>query len=776
MLKINKRLKLCSFMGQDDTHLFGLRTDNIGMTADDYIEVTSTSGGPSTTIKGPLKSCYLLLGHEKPRINFNFAKPSNSIEFVKFIQNNFNVPIVADTKSEIQIMSKLLKLVSINLVRTIKQPVHVQVLGSTETSGHYLMSDDSLNLNLSCSTDICAITVKTSPALAECSQQVSSNEEKSYQLTGPSKQPGGSYTCATVFKNLIATNEAHFDVDFSNFLRLSNLEDELTLDDGLNNLKLASLGAGDYMRKIISFGGKELAVIYDSPGPISPTNIPFKLTVKSKASGGLLQTDRTIDLSKVANALYTLQPQDGRTVTLELENISNAQLTISDDSSRQIVFDQKAILPPVITSGQANKKMYLNISSKPNSKPSGIIRFRSNSAECGGTLFDTAGSFSAAGPKTCNWLIGAPKTMLDVTYNNLGPNGCLEIYDTLQANPLFKSCNLTQSQALPRFYLRQSYIKISTNASESSFQASVSPRVNTVIDLQRNISSIGYPIIYPWSSESDTVTINGVNKTMVLSVADLDIRAGEKLMIGGSQVQASQSDYDISNKSTKIDLIRSTATKDFLAHRGFQVIAREYQKILIADPAKDSLVTPKNLTSLLIRVPAKKGYRVLYNISSSSADTFKVTLIDSRTILGRRVDDDSKINGSTTSDTLLVSISAIKKNSFIPTISLNYKQIACNTTNHDHVCDDSSRCVPADKLCKGKSYCMDKSDLGVPCSSGPSPAPTVIERGVGGFAAFVLCMLMFTLGVVGALYGPDLFRSLESRFRSGHYTTFTSTE
>lgn len=776
-LSISKLLPSCGFLTRDGETFFGIKTANLRMTADDTIQVGSVSGESKTTLRGPFNSDYIVVGVKEAKITFNFNKTENVTQFIEFFQTDRQIPVNCDVKDEIRIRAMNINQGSyvLDLTKSISDPVHIQIIDSTVRN--YLFVDKPESIPVYATEPNLNTTLRISPALSECSKIYEVTEEKSFQLQGPTSRSIQSFTCANVFMSAMKSDASHFDVDFSDFIGLPNLDDELTIYDSSSSMKLFGRDAFRYKKKMVSFSGKNLTVVYTSPAQIRPIGIDFKLTVRSKLQGGVVSKDSAISIPTNGSAFYTLSPPPEERASMEIDKLSGVQLTLLNENGDNLVLDNLPYLPQTIVATNPGEKLYVKVTTR--GKASGSIKYKSSKSSCGGILFGSAGSITSDdGPQNCTWLLGSKSSSLSVEYNDLAPKGCLEIYSLNQQSPVYKKCDVKNDEVLPKFVLEQSYIKLNLNSNRTKFRATVSQPLVSFIDVsknnyQHNITSIGYPTYYQWSSKSDTIAKNNVNKSVVLTIADVDLRSGERLLLNNQEIDTTLGDIDVSNKVVNVTVERSPLTKDMSYRRGYKLITTEYQKLILSNNTTQGvIITPKNLTSVLVRASASKGNRLVYNITFGSiVQSIDLKIIDSRSILGGRL---SQTNGTTTSDNLIVTMNA-KSNAVLPVMTLVYKQIACNTTI-DHLCDNDTRCVPADKLCKGRAYCKDESDLRVTCSSGPAPSPRIIERGASGATVFILCVLMFTFGVLGTLYGPDLYKNMEGRFRSGQYTTFSSTE
>ena len=784
-LSISRNTTYCGFEAMDEAKFFAIRTDNLKLKAGDTMEIKPKGDDKQNLIfQPPFNQGYLIFGIVEPQIKFNFAKLDETVMEVEFLQNVPTIPIDGDIYNEFRIVPNQIESANLALSKTVNSLVHLEFSGAHGTLQQMLIDTDQKIVPLNFNANQ-AVVVKTSPAFTNCSATLTDDKEASHEIIGPDpnqfKQP---YRCVNIFTNEMA-GQAHYEVDFTNFLDISDQDDELTIDDGESRMKIVKLGASEYIKHVIAFNGKKLTVVYDSPRFISP-QVPFKLTVKSKANGGNVDKPGLISLPTTGAARYILRPMPNEYAALSLnlgDKLAGADLTFSDDQGELLTLKDGDFIPPFIGSNQPGAQMSFEISIK--SKLTGQIEYKVSDRSCNGIVSNQSGVISISGNnQACYWLFGAKQSVISVNYNSLLSNGCMEIHSLSQSKPTFKLCNLTDGTILPDFVVGPSYLKVSLQSDTSVFQASVSQPSKLIVHsmslFQHNITSLGYPSSYAWHSGSETITqIDSRNRTSVFTIFDLDLRQGEKLTLNKTDYDASNylavGDMDISNKTLSIQLKHPGSSNDFSIRRGYKLVNTQFQKIIRADMSKNVILTPKNLTSVLLKISAPQGMRVAYNITFKDAnEDSQINVVDARSILGRAVYVEERLNGSTTSDNLLISYIA-KANVTVPELTVNYNQIACNKTI-DHSCDNSTRCVPADKLCKGKAYCSDGSDLKVRCSNGPTPIPSIVEKGVGGLTLFFLSILMFSLGIVVAIYGPDSYKYIETRFRSGQYTTFTSSE
>lgn len=787
-LDIKRNQAACGFEADADSMYFAIRTDDLKLYNGESLTIN-----PGESAKNPISITenldpgLALFQMPKVRIEFKLSKLDGSMMRLQFFQSKNSVATLPiDSDKSIQLTIRAYDTGNFNLAfsKSVKDPAHLELTNSGDTFGHYLMEDSNKTIPVKI-TNNQPIVVKTTLVRADCSKNYVDETETSHEIVGPdAKVIDGNYKCVNIFTTSMK-DQAHFDVNFSNFLDIVDNDDELIIDDGLQPLKIIRYTAKHYyqLKPNLSFKNQRLAVIYDSPVKAQPRAV-FRLTVSSKAFGGVIDEYRALSLPTKGSARYTLRSQDSDSISaLEIKGkLTGAKMSVRNYENDIIALDGNMFLPPVIAFNEMSDT-YLDFDIV--SKVPATLSYRRES-NCSGTIFGTSGTISLKGNNTCYWLIGSSSVLNIDSHNLQQTNSCLEIHPLDSDKPMLNLCNIDQAKVFPQFSIGPAYLKITLASEISSFDASISQTVNSLIQTskgQRTIySSSGYPASYVISNKDDKFSIDAKNKSMVLSVADIDIRTGEKMMVNNVELSGTtylaSGDIDISNKLTDVVLKKSPTSNDFDLHKGYSLIVNQYDIIISADMKKTSIQTPKNSTSLLLRISAPQSKRLTYNITSLEPKNlnYVMNVTDSKSLLGRRVDDKERLNGTSTSSTILISFETTAPKAVLPEFKIAYSQLACNQTS-DHVCDQSTRCVPAEKLCKGKSYCLDGSDSRVPCTSGPIPQPQIITTGgYSGISLFIMSVVMFSLGILATIYGPDLYKSAENRFRSGQYTTFTSTE
>jgi hypothetical protein len=565
--------------------------------------------------------------------------------------------------------------------------------------------------------------------------------------------------------------------------------DELYISDGSQTLKITDSNSDDYKLLIphISFKGQNLVVVYTSPLQSGHTKVQFKLTVHTRFHGGVVDDFKyKFDIPTNSSASYSLMTpaETSGDVILEFDKFSGADVTIYNRRNKKFSLTNIKSLTAILPFYKPDDDVSVTFVNDGKSKISGSVSYKQGNG-CGGVLFESSGTIAIEGSnKTCYWFMGAQSNVLNVNFNDLQSGGSLEIYTVKQEAPIFTKNNIGPTEISPPIILNApAFLKIQLGSTQGSFGASVSTATATQVtsssSSETNLTSTGYPNYYYWNDQSEKFSVGEKDKQVVLSIADLDLRVGEKFTVNATEVVDNNIPVDFP-LTGKVDVyIQRSTSKDFNPHRGYRMTVTKFQKIFSADMKNSSLTIGKNLTSLLVKIPGDPGKRISYSISFSNNDTNReIQVIDSSSLLGRPVESGERVKGSTTSNVLLVSLRSTKDKVYLPEVTVNYEQLPCNKST-DHICDGSTRCVPADKMCKGIAYCTDGSDLKVPCSSGPAPPqppPKVIEKGYSGMAVFIISLLMLTIGALSALYGPDLYKNFQTRYRSGHYTTFQSAE
>jgi len=794
-LSITRNISTCGFRTQDDNHFLALRLDNLKLKAGDKLEIKPDRPTDNTKsiYQPPFQPGYLVSGIEEPTLTFTFNGTDGTTMLVEFVQDLTSLPISADNSNDLNIQLLGLNDVKLEVYKTIQDTIHLQLEGakmSDNSLGHALISTPNVLLPIA-SEQGQSFRLRTSTVLSNCSGTFTDSKEDTHEITGPdARLLNQTYKCVNLFKTTLG-EQAHYEASFDNFLGMVDLDDQLILEDGTGSdtsLSIIKSKSGDYLGRSYNFRGQNLAVIYESPRVVSPSQVQFKLSIRAKASGGIINKQGALVFPKGGRVRYILQPDSQQYAAIEISNqlkLQDANLTISSENTPAATFAENTLLPPIVMLKDPNLPMVLDFDGKSFSKLAGSIKFKSLVSGCHSLTSSDHGHFSVTtGNSTCYWTIASNKKVnLMINNNDLGPLGCLTIQALSGGKPLYSKCNLGSSEILPIFTLSQCYVNVSLSQSGKNFDATLFPASEAVqSDLgdRKEISSPGYPQSYAWSSETETIALNATGKNYLLTFADVDIRAGEKFLIGNQELDIIKGDYPLSNISTSLTIKRSADTNDYSFHRGFKVLIRNFDRILMADMSKKRFVSGPNVTSLFVKLSSpgptatEFGKFISFNISfASPPQNFSLLTYDDRSMKGHLITS-TNYSGSTTSDTLLIVYTPEKPNSILPEMIVDYSTKSCVTA--DHICDNFTRCVPQAKLCKGISYCEDGSDLRVVCSDGPAPAPRIVETGVSGVTVFILSVLMLTLGAVSAIFGPDLFKLLENRFRSGQYTTFTSTE
>lgn len=790
-LIIPRKGKSCGFVAQDNSQVFAIRIDDLKLRAGDSLTIKSVRTTTNFTFTPPFNAGYFFSGLTETQFMFSFRTTDESTTRTEFLQNKPVLPLDGDINNDFEVTPVSLKTITLSFTKTIANLVHVEVIGakiSNNPLGHILVKESSLDIPIEFQDNQIA-RIRTSPALESCSNTFADDKEQQHEITGPdAKDTSKKYKCVNIFKSTLPS-PAHYQADFKNFIDLNSPTDKLTLSDGGSDspMHISHSDAKSYVGQIVTFDGPYLLVIYESLLDSSKSQIQFRLTVELKAQGGILRKDGAITLPATGQVRYVLKPDPEKYALIELTKAPKLQgvsLNVSADGEIIAEFEDGFTLPPVVALNKLGQAMVLDFSGKSFDKLKDAINFKQVEKHCHATSTRFFHGFSVADTEgTCYWTISS-KEPVAVNFDivNLPTSKtCLQIRRLTDDKPFFHQCHLDQTLVLPSFNISQASVQVDLTK-ESRIQAALSPSQDQLVTLELNnsfsIISSGYPASYGIYPENSQYSLYSNKKVHVITPFDVDIRAGENLLINNNPLLE---DVVIRNTTAIITLSRPKLPTDFGIHRGYKLTVFRFDQVDEADSNKTQLKSTDKLTSYLAKIsfPSadKKtfGKMVSYNITFASTGSYQVAVYDDRSLAGRSVVSSTEMfHGTTTSDTLLISYSTSKPNTTLPIMTVDYLQVECGKSGH--VCDSNTRCVPVEKLCKGVSYCKDLSDLKEVCSAGPAPEPKVIETGVGGITVFILCVLMLSLGIVVALYGPDLYRAFESRFRSGQYTTFSSTE
>lgn len=794
ILTIPKTLADCGYETTDSTRFLAINTASLKLQSGDYMEVGSSRLFP------PFAGGWYITDEPHPDIDFHFNNTDNSTMYAEFIQSTDNWFTINGDLDNVLLVNKT-GATSLNLLitKTMSDFVHLEVEGNAQvynTSSWHMLLNNATSRVIITLTGPGPIVIKTSAALASCSGTYTDKTELSHEITGPdaSKLTLSNYKCVTMFTATLPGDQGHYEANFKDFLGLTDANDQLTLDDGSKLVIDSASVAGSYMNKTITFKSSPLVVIYNSPHRVKPTQIQFKLTVQARQNGGLVTESGFLPFptSGGGSVRYVLWPNHQHQAILNISSAIKVQdltLTLANDDGEVVQLTPSKKLPPMVAIDQPTA---MTVTAKSFASLKNMFYFNSTSSPtpCHKLLATTTGSFSLRGGNQtgeCYWTLASPDNVRLSFKDYSLSSGCLTVQPLSSDKPIFSKCGLSAQDYIPDIIVRQAYITVTTKSNNSTLAASVTPyKIANLIRLQpastTAVTSIGYPSSYVWSSESQTFSLNGTKTNYLVSFDDIDLRAGEKLLVANKEVIYANKTLDdmiISGSMTNITISKSVATSDMSSHRGYKMSVTQFDQVIISDTKSKQIITPKNATSLLVKIAAPNK-RISYQITSSNTTLAQISVHDGRSLRNHKVDAtwssaNQSISGNTTSDTLMLSYRVVKGSVTLPELTIVYGNYACNTTT-DHVCDGNTRCIPVEKLCKGISYCDDGSDIKLACSSGPAPPAKIIETGMGGFTVFILSILMLILGSVATLYGPDLYKNLENRFRSGQYTTFSSME
>lgn len=788
-LVISKANSFCGFLTQDDTTVFALKIDDLRLKAGDSVSIGPDRNATQTTYEPPFYSGYLFSGVREPKITFNFKTTSDEVMEVEFIQNVAILPLDGDKYNDFEITPDGMKAINITFSKTVSDLVHLEVIGASikgNRLGHMLISESTAVIPIDFINNQ-IVKVRTSPALANCSATYVDSAEKRHEISGPvPKDIGKKYSCVNIFKTSLP-NRAHYEANFKDFIDLGDDYDELTLIDGTADglVEIVDSNARNFVGKILAFDGPDLVVIYQNLRKSTSSEIQFKLTVDLKSQGGVLKQAGPLEFPPAGEVRFVLKPEPQKFASIEISSpikLQGVSVAIHSEDKLIANFADGSMVPAVIALDKPGASMILNFSGKSYDKLKSVINFKPSEKHCHKISADRFFITGPAGP--CYWLItNTDLTTVKIEPNGLGSKGLLTMQSLLEDKPFFSISNTSDGDLLPEFNVKQALINV-TLPEGAKFEASSrlsSYAAQTDLKPKQSISimSPSYPAPYGWYPTSSSYSLNATNKNYVISIKELDLRTGEKLLIDKQEINNSNKMADIilSNVTSVVTISRNIPN-DFSLRRGYLLVASEFDHVVQADPSKKQLIIPKNLTNCLVKITfpgANFGKRVSFNLTVAPGPVQEISLFDGRSLSSSRTNiPNNTYRGLTTSDTLLLSFKTTKENASLSDISIDYEGVACDKS--DHVCDNNTRCVGKEKLCKGVSYCDDHSDIKTVCSAGPAPAPEIIQTGYSGISFLFFGIFMLSLGLISAIYGPDLYRALENRFRSGQYTTFTSTE
>lgn len=775
---INRDLEQCQFKSKDDGRFVAIKLDDLKLTEGESLVINSTK------FEGPFSSGFLITGAVEPTFTLNLRKGGPSFELWYSQDPNF-FSLNCDQNNKVQLISLKVKDLKVNLVKTHKKPVYLRandVKFNDLNFGHLLTNESDAVIHFT-DQESQVTELESSAVRADCSSFMISNNETSVQINGPeAPKLKSNYKCVNIYQIRNDSRQAHVEVEFKNFLGLSDQDDVLTLDDGSSMVKIDNSTADQFINATTKvFRGRNLVVLYDSPISNQPTEIQLRLTVNLRLYGGFIDVPGPLVFPvKATNVRFNIFP--GALLKInDSPDIKNLTLKVFEDSGRSLG-EFKRYLPPSLSANNLFTRLILGFEAPHFANMNNLFNV-SSARSCNHISSDDSDGWSTlVGNRTsCVWTLSSPYKTKELTLKVSPRPVCVDIRLPDYETPIYQKCSIDPP---PKFIVKQAYVTVISNSTKNSrvdgviTSSSFSPITDLKPSDQISIKSLNYPEPYPVIYQDQVYNLNVTNASYLVVIHTLDLRMGEYLKIGNRKIDNQYSshvsgDLVILNNPIKITVYRPSIPNDFMSRRGYEINATRYDLILEADRKKNSIDWPAN-KSAFVKIPSPissssllpfAGKRISFRIMPPlTMNDFQVH--DSRTIIDKKIIVNST---SSTSDTLLLVYKPSPKTPENMNINVIYEYLNCNAT--DHVCDGGTRCVPLSNLCKGKFFCNDKSDLTYSCET---PAPKIVETGLSGTSAFFLSLFMLTLGVIGALYGPDLYRSLESRFHS--YSTFSSVE
>lgn len=815
-LEIPTNIRICEFTTAPGTKELMLDTDSLFLAINDKLTITSKNADNPYTHSPPTDAGYLHIGgaYVEPSLNFTFERATTSPMVIKYSVNKGGLIINVDINHNFKIKNVgISPSLDFNFTKTLNETVHIELepaqLTRLGTLGNYLMGYNESNKNIYGNLEnLELIHVRTTIVDKTCSN-IFSPLTKPQELSGP-QNTTLPYQCVNLFKFADKSpQEAHFDVDFANFISLDKDGDELIMKDSSQRLFIGRSSERDFVKRKISSTGQDLVIIYRSTDIINHNNpTGLKLTVIPENQGGIVRTEQDILLPANILTSFTLVPDEFACVSLMTTNqkiLGDANLTLSSEQSSESKFGPNTLLPPVIGTSKQSEQLIVTYSGKTDLK----LHFSPKGSCCHKLSSDSIGRFSVDGGQKdpCYWTLATGKDVsINFDKNDLSPDGCITIQSLTTNKPLYSRCNIKPNEIIPNFVVSHAYVNVTLPNKDTKFTSSLvtAPAKISLYDDGSStsyITSPGYPVSYPIiSNEKEVYSLNATKKNYLISVVDLDLRTGEKLQIGKLEIDSKslvQVGDLFANTTLNFTLTRPVPQADLNSRRGLKiaVISIDEFKVFSGNTSSNNSIVLNNPSNTVIKISPQKSsskqllpsdksfqveqlqFRVNYAVTSSKAlpESIELKTYDGRSISGP---ESGSLNGSLTSDTMMLIAKATKSGVKIPPLTITYWYSPCNAD--DLVCDLSTRCVPRDYQCKGKFYCNDGADTKVVCSSVvpvPPPPPPAIQNGFGGFTVFILCTLMLTLGVLLSTYGPGIYKTLEDRFRgSGQYNSFTSVE
>lgn len=644
----------CIFNTADGTLDLMLETDGLLLTVNDTLTITSVQMGKSFTYAPPFDAGYLHIGGDIVKPTLNFTLKGGKAMKITFT-NDRTLKISADMNHNFKITSVggFTDLV-LKFDKTVNESVLVELNPPPEDKelilGNHLMSSNSTREIVYAKADKSqVIRVKTTIVNKTCSNSFDI-VDKPVEIVGPD-QVSFPYECANLFRfgiqnptqgNYLASyitnsderkyiviilytnslydlSEAHFDVDFKNFISLADQDDELIIKDALRRIFIDKSSEVTYKGTKISNTGRDLIIMYRSP-IVTKNRTPtgLRLTVIPANYGGVVFGSSSIKLPTGTPATYTLIPDESRCAVITSTGIivsENASLTLSG-----AVFGPNTELPPVIGTSERSKQLTISYSGKKDLS----MQFSSDDNCCHRISSDLSGRFSLIGgqKEACLWTV-APGEEVAIRFdeNDLGPNDCVTIQSLTAKVPLYSRCGIKVDEVIPSFVVSQAYVNVSLPTKGSKFSASLTkaPKKLSLYESvdSSSIKSAGYAISYPVMSGNEFYSLNATKKNYLLSVADIDLRTGEKLLVGKAEVNQKNllavGDLIISNSTVNITLTRPPIPTDFSLHKGVKIAITAFDDIQVLN----ANITTK-VNNSLIKISSPPAHRINYNITSAS--------------------------------------------------------------------------------------------------------------------------------------------------------------
>lgn len=719
----------------------------------------------------PFDAGYLIVGLANPSFELSLTPQNNSFNLRFYQHKNFlNLTTLKNVKFNLVPVG--LSELDLSIDNSYGLTTHIQLKGAKfETELHdYVVPSDKLQANLKIqSFDNNSVQLETSTALGSCSNFHQMFKEDSNIIIGPNAtELRNSYKCVNIYNFNHSLIGGHFEVDLKSF-QLIDIDDSLLLDDGFVTSKVDRSNYNQYNSSILLTRSKKLVLIYESKF-MNPISSQMKIYVNSVLYGGVLNMNqKELNFPKNVHTIR-FQISKGYEVIAKPKCKLPTNSLLSIRKGNKLLGQFSSYIPPFIAANDAD--IMLDFLFNPNTTIDNCFSVSNSTLNCH-MIVDEEYDTLQFGPNCVksNMLIGSKLAYKELTFlSGSMQKFCINI-TSLQDYKFTRNCYQPNSLGLPKLIIDQASIDIDGSQMLTQVRAlNLRKNMNLNAEPLVNITSLGFQTSYPVSTINQTYTLKIPTNLKYLAIPDkIDIRNGESIKINGLEMRLYE-DMIINGTAAVINITRPELPIDFGTRKGFNIVLKKYDDILEASQNQTQIVVPKDAKSAIVKIKTTLMQRIQFQISNPAA---LKAIYDGQSTKHNQIPIPISTNGTSTSNNVILEFQSDKP---LGPIKINYNFANFNSTT-DFKCDNNTRFIPPSKLCTGEYYCLDGKDLLLNCSGVFTPGkPRIVEVGYSGTTLFFLSLFMITLGVMGSLYGPGVFRVIEERVRSGRYSSFTSVE